>query len=299
VEAPKSSLPIRPGDNIISGTTVASASATPLFHYIRLKGAVRRPQSHRVTATICVLCSWMNVALMKQQPAGTAASSVNASAPVRSRLLDGLTLSDRDSVLAAASTRCLKAHSVPVHQGDAAEYLFLICKGQARHFYITPQGRKILLLWLTEGQLFGGSALLSTPTEYLVGTEILRDSCLLCWPRRTIRALAGRIPRLLDNALSVAMEYLTWYLAAHTSLVSDSAEQRLAQVVVTFAKGFGRKTADGTCVELTNEQLANAANVTPFTASRILSSWQRTGAIAKTRGRLMLRSPERLFSVAP
>jgi CRP-like cAMP-binding protein len=68
-------------------------------------------------------------------------------------------------------------------------------------------------------------------------------------------------------------------------------------VLVTVANGFGRKTSGGTCVELTNEQLANAANVTPFTASRILSSWQRTGAIVKTRGQLMLRSPQELFAI--
>jgi CRP-like cAMP-binding protein len=241
----------------------------------------------------------MNMPLMKEQAVGIAASSLTVSAPVRSRLLDGLTLSDRALVLAAASTKCLKAHSVSVHQGDAAEYLFLISKGQARHFYITPQGKKILLIWLTEGHVFGASALLSTPTEYLVGTEILRDTCLFMWPRRTIRALAERLPKLLDNALFIATDYLTWYLAAHTSLVSDSAEQRLAQVVLTFAKGFGHKTSEGTCVELTNEQLANAANVTPFTASRILSSWQRIGVIAKSRGRFVLRSPERLFSVTP
>lgn len=234
---------------------------------------------------------------MKERQAGTAAPSITVSPPHQSRLLDGLTTSDRASVLSAASRRCLKANFVAIHQGDKAESLFLICKGRARHFYITPQGKKLLLFWLTEGQIFGGSALLSTPSEYLVGTEILCDSCLLIWPRRTIRGLAARIPRLLDNALSVATDYLTWYLAAHTSLVSHSAKQRLAHVLVTFANGFGRKTSDGTCVELTNEQLANAANITPFTASRILSSWQRTGAIMKTRGQLVLRSPERLFAI--
>lgn len=226
-----------------------------------------------------------------------AASSITVSPPYQARLLDGLTTADRASVLAAASRRRLKANSIAVRQGDAAEYLFLISKGRARHFYITPQGKKILLLWLVEGQIFGGSALLPTPTEYLVGTEILRDSCLLIWPRRTIRALAARTPRLLDNALSVATDYLTWYVAAHTSMVSHSAKQRLAQVLVTFANGFGRKTSEGTFLELTNEQLANAANVTPFTASRILSSWHRTGAIVKTRGQLMVRSPEQLFSI--
>lgn len=234
---------------------------------------------------------------MEKEQAGMAGSSNVVSPPAQSRLLDGLTMSDRVAVLAAGSSRCLKANSVAVNQGDAAEYLFLICRGRARHFYITPQGKKILLLWLMEGQVFGGSALLSTPTEYLVGTEILCDTCLLMWPRRTIRALAARIPKLLDNALFVATDYLTWYVAAHTSMVSHSAKQRLAQVLVTFANGFGRKTSEGTYLELTNEQLANAANVTPFTASRILSYWQRTGAIVKTRGQLMLRSPEQLFCV--
>ena len=228
---------------------------------------------------------------------GGIASSIAVCPPDHSRLLYGLTTSDCASVLAAASRRFLKANSVAVDQGDAAKYLFLICEGRARHFYITPQGKKILLFWLMEGHIFGGSALLPAPTEYLVGTEILRDTCVLIWPRRTIRALAAQIPRLLDNALSIAADYLTWYVAAHTSMVSHSARQRLAHVLVTFANGFGVKTSEGTILELTNEQLASAANVTPFTASRILSSWHRTGAIVKTRGQLMLRSPEQLFVI--
>jgi CRP-like cAMP-binding protein len=47
--------------------------------------------------------------------------------------------------------------------------------------------------------------------------------------------------------------------------------------------------------DITNEELANAANITLYTASRILSEWQRTGAISKRRGRIVVRSTERLF----
>jgi CRP-like cAMP-binding protein len=215
---------------------------------------------------------------------------------LESRFLDGLSEADRAKVLAAASRRLMRANSVAVNQGDPADYLFLLTRGRARHFYITSQGKKIILFWLTPGQIFGGSALLSTPAEYLVGTEMLKDSCLVVWHRDEIRALAARVPRLLDNALSIATDYLTWYLAAYTSLVSDSAEQRLAQVLVTLAHGFGCRVSGGTRIELTNEQLANAANITPFTASRIISSWHRSGAIVKTRGHLLLRHPERLFA---
>jgi CRP-like cAMP-binding protein len=228
----------------------------------------------------------------------TASSMVTSAAgQLKSPFLEGLTISDRATILAAASERHVQAGCVVVHQGEPADCLFLIIKGSARYFYITPQGKKIALFWLMPGHIFGGSALLSTPTKYLVGTEILKDGSLLVWHRSRIRALASQVPRLLDNALSVATGYLTWYLAAHTSLVSHSAEQRLAHVLVTLIQGFGRKVSGGTCVELTNEQLANAANVTPFTASRILNSWQRNGVVVKTRGRLLLRFPEQLVPV--
>jgi len=214
-----------------------------------------------------------------------------------SQFLKGLTTADRDMVLGAASRRRLRANSVAVHQGDPADFMFLLFKGRARHFYTTAQGEKIVLFWLGPGQIFGASALLPAPTQYLVGTEILKDSSLLVWPRSGIRALAARVPRLLDNAILVANDYLIWYLAAHTSLVSHTAEERLAQVLTTLARGFGSKAPGGTCLELTNEELANAANVTIFTASRVLNSWQRKGVVLKTRGRLLLRFPEQLFPV--
>jgi CRP/FNR family transcriptional regulator, nitrogen oxide reductase regulator len=212
-----------------------------------------------------------------------------------SQFLKGLTTADRDMVMAAASRRHLPADSVAIHQGDPADFIFLLFTGRARHFYLTPQGKKIVLFWLAPGQIFGAGALLSVPTQYLVGTEILKDSCVLVWHRTHIRTLATRLPRLLDNALSVANDYLVWYLAAHASLVSHTAEQRLAQVLTTLARGFGHKVARGTCLDLTNEQLANAANVTIFTASRVLNTWQRKGVVVKTRGHLLLRLPEQLF----
>jgi CRP-like cAMP-binding protein len=47
--------------------------------------------------------------------------------------------------------------------------------------------------------------------------------------------------------------------------------------------------------DVTNEELASAANITPFTASRLLSKWQTSRAVVKRRGKILLRSPERLL----
>jgi CRP-like cAMP-binding protein len=184
---------------------------------------------------------------------------------------------------------------VIAHQGEPADCLYLIIEGCARYFYLTPDGKKIMLLWLPKGQIFGVSALLPPPSRYLVSTGMVEAGSLLVWRRSAIRALAARFPVLLNNALSLAYDYLTWYVAAHTSLVCDHAEQRLARVLVTFADGMGRKQSGGVTVELTNEQLADMANITSFTVSRILTRWQRTGAIVKKRGLVLIRRPELLF----
>src|ERR1700691_3396719 len=102
--------------------------------------------------------------------------SASVSSPVagglKSRFLQGLAKPDLELVLAAATQRRCFADSVVVNQGDPAEYFFLLTNGYARHFFLTPEGRKVLLLWLGPGEVFGGATFLSSPSSYLLGTEM-------------------------------------------------------------------------------------------------------------------------------
>jgi CRP-like cAMP-binding protein len=106
--------------------------------------------------------------------------------------------------------------------------------------------------------------------------------------------LIAQYPRLLENALLTASDYLAWHLASHIGLACHTARQRVAQVLVTLARTVGEKAPGGIALRITNEELANAANVTPFTASRLISAWQRNRALVKRRGNVLLLSPERL-----
>jgi CRP-like cAMP-binding protein len=218
-----------------------------------------------------------------------------AAAHLKSRLLDGLAPSEVHVVLAAARQQHFLGKCVVVNQGHPADHLFLLTKGRARFFFNTREGKKVALFWLTPGEIFGGSALLSTPSRYLVSTETLKDSSILVWNRATLRTLGARYPRLVENALLIASDYLAWYLADHVALVSQTARQRLARVLVCLAETIGNKSSDGFEFDATNEELAGAANVTTFTTSRLLSEWQRNRAVVKRRGKILLRSPERLF----
>src|SRR5208283_3318155 len=132
---------------------------------------------------------------------------------IKPRFLQGLEPSEMKAVLAAGKVRRYLANSVVTNQGNPAEHVFLLLRRRARHFFITPDGQKTLLLWLPPGDIFGGAAFLSKPLHYLVSTETVIPSYVLVWDRATIRGFARRCPRLLENALLIAFDYLVAYRA--------------------------------------------------------------------------------------
>lgn len=213
---------------------------------------------------------------------------------LNSGFLEGLPRADVHSILAAATLRQYSANAIVLHQGDPADYCLLLKTGCARLFFMTQTGRKVLLRWLPPGEILGAAALLPRPSAYLVSTEMVKDSSAFVWRRNTIRELTVRYPKLVENALPFASDHLTWFLASHLALISNTARERLAQVLLGLAQGIGHKVPNGTLLDITNEQLANAANITLFTASRFLSEWQRSGAIVKKRGSILLHASPRL-----
>ena len=79
------------------------------------------------------------------------------------------------------------------------------------------------------------------------------------------------------------------------SLICGTAPERLAYVLLSLARGIGHKVEGGIELKIRNEELANEANVTLFTASRLLSEWERDGMLLKSRGKILLLSPELLL----
>jgi CRP-like cAMP-binding protein len=219
------------------------------------------------------------------------ASRVSLLAP---RLLDGFAPSDLAIVLGAGTVRRFPAHTVIASEGQSADKVFLMLEGLARTFTMTRKGEKVVLIWIPAGQTSGGRAMMSKPMEYLVSTETVTESAVLVWNRSAFLPLTKQYPLLLENALLIASDYVESYRDLHVAASHDSAAQRVVRVLDNLAKGMGRKGFEGIVIEISNEELANEANVTIFTVSRMLSQWQRKGLLVKSRGKVIVRSPEEL-----
>ena len=150
--------------------------------------------------------------------------------------------------------------------------------------------------WLRPGEIFGAAALLASPCQYLASLETVQDSEAWAWKRTVIRQLAARYPKLLENVLEIAFEYLTLYVSMHIALTCHDARQRIAATLMDLARTIGHPVRGGIEIEISNEELAETANITLFTVSRVMSEWRRKGAIHKKRGKILLRSTEWLTS---
>jgi len=217
---------------------------------------------------------------------------------IQSPFLEGLRPAEVDDVLAATTWRHCRANTVLTRQGAPANHLYMLVEGRARYFVETHNGQKLLLMWVVPGGMIGGGAVTLKMLNYAASTETVRDTTLLCWDRRVVRQLVTRHPRLLDSALSIAAEYMIWSIETLVRLSSNTAAERLAHVLSGLARIIGRAVPEGLELDVTNEELASAANITLYTTSRLLSRWQKHNLVRKRRGRIILGSPEKLLASA-
>jgi CRP-like cAMP-binding protein len=156
--------------------------------------------------------------------------------------------------------------------------------------YSGKVNRPRLWLWGLPGDPFGLATIVRAPARYLVTVEAVQEGSLLAWDLPSCRALVLRCPSLSKAVNSVVANYLDGLIDALSARSFQTAEQRLARMLVVSARQLGRTGREGIELDLTNEQLAVTAHVSLFTATRKFSKWQDLGILKKHRGKIVLRS---------
>jgi CRP/FNR family transcriptional regulator, nitrogen oxide reductase regulator len=208
----------------------------------------------------------------------------------RSTFLDGLTPREITTALAAARQERISAHQILQQEGDRAIRLWLLVTGYVAVYRLARNGDKVFLRWGVPGDTFGLATILGLPERYIVTIETVQEGSLLAWDLASSRTLALRCPNLNKAVNAVVANYLESLVNVLGTYAFLPAEQRLARVLVESARQLGRNGHEGIELDLTNEQLAVAARMTVFTATRKLRKWRRQGILTKRRGGIVLPS---------
>jgi CRP/FNR family transcriptional regulator, nitrogen oxide reductase regulator len=208
--------------------------------------------------------------------------------------LSGIPSHTRKLILGAAEYRTLPGKDTVIEIGAKAMHLFLLASGKARYYRVTEQGKELLLRWLVPGDVFGLASLLRNPPPYMGSVEVAEESEVYVWKHACVCELCVTYPQITLNALRIALGYLAGYAERHGDLVTQKAEHRLAHALIRLGQKAGRLLSGAVHVDVTNEQLGNLSDVGMFTTTRVLKKWERNGAIAKKRNKILILAPEKL-----
>jgi len=213
---------------------------------------------------------------------------------VTNRLLAGVEPDERKAIVASSRRQTLHPSQVLFRTGERAEQLYVLRKGRVQYGRLSSAGREVVMGILGPGDVLGLACLL--PSSNYIGTaEALDRGEVQVWSRHVIQRFAHKYPQVQGNVLQIALAYVTEFADRLEKVVSGTAEQRLARALTNLGVRIGTPSHSSIDILIKNEQLASLADVSPFTVSRLLQQWERSGVISKSRGIVRILSPEHLL----
>lgn len=183
------------------------------------------------------------------------------------------------------------------HQGDPAEWIYVLISGTVKATVINAAGHETLLRIHLPGSLLGLTALASNPKrdataialEPIETATLHRDTVL-----NALRADATAAPffvRLLVDRLS-EFHYRVSQLAA------NSVERRLAHVLLSLSRQEPAGAAKGElAVCLTHEELSHIVNARRQTVTLALNRFAEAGLVRQIKRKLIIADPDGLARV--
>lgn len=214
-------------------------------------------------------------------------------------LFADLQAGDLDELLQEArSVRYPKSTHV-FEQGGEAVSFFVLLHGHIRAEKSTPDGEKIVVRYVSPGEIFGVAEAIGLKHYPATATAVV-DSVALAWPSRAWPRLVASHPRLAMNALQTVGSRLQEAHMRVIEMSTEEVERRVAHALLRLAKQAGRKVDEGVEIDfpISRQDVAEMTGTTLHTVSRILSAWEEQGLTVSGRQRIVVRSPHKLLGIA-
>lgn len=182
--------------------------------------------------------------------------------------------------------------------GDLPERMFFIRSGRVKIWRPGRSGGALTLYYLGPGGPPGLMAIARrTPMSATVTAVVPVDTWW--WPAALVQRLLAEDARfaakgmhILGNALALIEDRLEDATAAR-------AEQQIGRALLRLAGEHAEWGEDGaSAIDVSRQDLADLTGTTLYTASRMLSDWDRQGLISSGRRRVVIKDPDALAALA-
>jgi len=211
-------------------------------------------------------------------------------------LISQLSLEEIEASKGIRHIRPYKARQILYHEGMPALGIHILCSGKVKLSRGGNEGRQQILRIVGPGEICGEETLLEE-AAYTNTAEAL-EPCQTAFVRRdAFLDLLENRNRILLPLLRHICQVLVETRMRFTHVALGDARTRMAAQLLDLAERYGTATARGIItldLPLRRSELAALVGLSPETAVRLLSQFQREGLLEVQGRRLTLKSSEKL-----
>jgi len=207
----------------------------------------------------------------------------------------GLTLAAKLALQAGMRLTHFKRHQMLHSEGQPAERLCILMRGEAKVFRSLPDGRhQIHKLAVNPGDVIGCEDMFLE--TYGSSVEAITSVIACCLQRQDLLVEMERYPEIGLAMLRTMARNLNACIRHIANLGQKQAVERLAAYLVYLQETQVERTLDhGVLSEtLSRMELADLLGITPRTLIRSLRDLERRRIISLARGGFVIRSPKEL-----
>jgi len=187
----------------------------------------------------------------------------------------------------------LKRERALFHEGDAAEHYFKVITGAVRSCKLLANGRRHVGDFYLPGDFIGLDAI----DTYVFTAEVITDTVVVRYSRRSVDALAWQEPKVGRRLLQLACKSLSAAQQQMLLLSRKTAEERIATFLLDMADRNGAR--DRLALPMTRTDIGDHLGLTMETVSRALAQLRKDGVIElKTSHDLAIRDRDALECLA-
>jgi len=184
-------------------------------------------------------------------------------------------------------------------QGAAAAHCHALIAGRVRISQSGEEGGQLIVRFVGPGEMFGTVALF-TDRRYPATAAAVLDSLEISWTEAALLELIHRYPQIALNALGIVGARLREVQERLRELATQRVDQRMARVLLRLARRRAAAKAEKATIDfpVTRQDLAEMCGTTLYSASRILTAWERAGILTTRRRQVTLQDLSELERIA-
>ena len=190
--------------------------------------------------------------------------------------------------------------AVVFHEGNIARGVYVLSSGRVKVSISSADGKKLIIRIAKAGDVLGLYAGL-TGRAFEATAEMVEGGRVDFIARTDLLNLMGRQQSFSSDLVEMFSRQFSEFVDnTRMLLLSQSALEKLARLIVRWGRDFGERTGEGIRVQilLTQEEIAQIIGASRETVTRLFSALKRDKIIRVKRDALWIRDSAALASLA-